>query len=90
MRANPQARITRYDLSGLLKNAWYEAMKPSNFLAGFRTTGIQPLDPGKVLDRLDLAGKTESSEPSGSPSIYENTPTSLRLKPLFVLPEVQT
>ena len=93
MRTNPQARITRYDLSGILKNAWYEAMKPSNFLAGFRTTGIQPLDPGKVLDRLDLPDKkTESSESteSDAQSIYKNTPTSLRLKPLFVLPEVQT
>ena len=93
MSTNPQARIIRYGLSWILKNAWYEAMKPSNFLAGLRTTEIQPLDPGKALDHLDLPGKkTESSESTGSDtqSIYKNTPTSLRLKPFFVLPEVQT
>ena len=47
-------------------------------------TEIQPLDPGKVLDHLDLAGKkTESSKPSGCgiASIYKDTPTSLQLKP---------
>ena len=43
MRTNAQACINRYDLSWILKNAWYEAMKPSNSIAGFRTAGSQPL-----------------------------------------------
>ena len=41
---NPGRVITRYDFSPLFSEAWIEAMTPKNILAGFRITGIHPLN----------------------------------------------
>jgi hypothetical protein len=95
MREHPHARITRYDLPSILNQAWYEGMQPSHFISGFRTTGICPLDPGKVLDRLpnmkghlkpEVIPQGEASSGTSS-EISIKTPTSLRLEPILVLPD---
>ena len=63
MRASPQAHITNMTYQArILKNAWYEVLKPSNVLAGFSYNRDSTTRSGIVLDRLDPAGKkTESS-----------------------------
>ena len=58
---NPGRVITRYDFSPLFSEAWIEAMTPKNILAGFRITGVHPLN-RHVLDpdhkKPSLAEKT--------------------------------
>ena len=58
---NPGRVITRYDFSSLFSQAWIESMTPKNTLAGFRVTGVHPLN-RKVFDgdhqKASLAEKT--------------------------------
>lgn len=49
---NPGRVVSRYDFSSLFGQAWKQAMTQNNVLSGFRTTGIYPFDPNKVLSRL--------------------------------------
>ena len=66
---NPGRVITRYDFSPLFSEAWIEAMTPKNILAGFRVTGVHPLN----RRALDLDHK--------KPSLAEKT--GLRYIPLY-------
>ena len=66
---NPGRVITRYDFSPLFSEAWIEAMTPKNILAGFRVTGVHPLN----RSALDLNHK--------KPSLAEKT--GLRYIPLY-------
>lgn len=58
---NPGRVITRYDFSSLFSQAWIESMTPKNILAGFRVTGVHPLN-RKAFDgdhqKASLAEKT--------------------------------
>lgn len=62
---NPGKVITRYDFSALFSEAWFKAMRPENAIAGFKVTGIYPLDrgaikiPGTEEEVRALAAKSE-------------------------------
>ena len=43
-KKNPSRVITKYEFSSLFSKAWYSAFTPSNIIAGFRATGIYPLN----------------------------------------------
>ena len=66
---NPGRVITRYDFSPLFSEAWIESMTPKNILAGFRVTGVHPLN----RHAFDADHK--------KPSLTEKT--GLRYIPLF-------
>ena len=40
----PGRVVTRYQFSELFRRAWEKAMTMTNIIAGFRTTGVYPLD----------------------------------------------
>ena len=48
MQKNPGKGITKYQFSGLFKEAWMEVIRPSNICAGFKKCGIYPFDPKAI------------------------------------------
>ena len=48
MQKNPGKGITKYQFSGLFKEAWMETLRPSNVCAGFKKCGIFPFDPNAI------------------------------------------
>lgn len=48
VQRNPGKGITKYQFLGLFKEAWMEAIRPSNICAGFRKCGIFPFDPKAI------------------------------------------
>ena len=44
MQKNPGKGITKYQFSGLFKEAWMKTMRPSNVCDGFKKCGIYPFD----------------------------------------------
>lgn len=48
---NPGQVVTTEKLSSLVAEAWPSAFTPINVMAGFKKTGIHPLNPGEVSDR---------------------------------------
>ena len=51
MSNNPGHVITPDKLASLVGEAWPHAFTPVNVMAGFKKTGIYPLNPGEVTDR---------------------------------------
>lgn len=51
MSNNPGRVITPDKLASLVGEAWPHAFTPVNVMAGFKKTGIYPLNPGEVTDR---------------------------------------
>ena len=45
---HPNAVVTKLQFSGLFNEAWTKACKPSSVIAGFKKTGICPLDPNAI------------------------------------------
>jgi hypothetical protein len=69
---NPGKVITKFQFSELLSKAWLKAMTPENIMAGFRTTGVYPLNPSAITP-------TESQTKSKNPAEQETStamPTS--------------
>ena len=80
--SNPGKSITIYNFSRLLSKTWMESMTPVNITAGFRTTGIFPLDPDAVIKKIP--GKaTSTTNYSDTPPLF--TPLKRQAKPLKVL-----
>ena len=69
---NPGKVVTRYQFSQLFGRAWMRAMIPNNIVAGFRVTGVFPVDRFKILPK---------SPQIKAPSICERT--GLKFIPLF-------
>ncbi|GFO27245.1 pogo transposable element with krab domain [Plakobranchus ocellatus] len=42
--ANPGRAISIYDMAGLIRGAWMKASTPNNITAGFKVSGVWPLD----------------------------------------------
>lgn len=55
---SPGCIITPDKLSSLVAEAWPKAFTPVNILAGFKKSGIYPLNPGEVTDRQIGPAKT--------------------------------
>ena len=51
---NPGKVINRLEFSGIFSRAWYKAMKMENIIAGFRVTGIYPLNADVLLKDLPI------------------------------------
>ena len=70
LTANPGKIITRYEFSRLFSKAWMGSMTISNITAGFRVTGIYPLDREAVLGPIsDLSALSEETGLSFIPMI---------------------
>lgn len=50
LRTHPGRRITRYQFGELLNSCWGKSANPANATAGFRASGIYPLNPGAIPD----------------------------------------
>ena len=50
----PGRVVTKFQFSKLFSKAWYAAMTMQNVIAGFRVTGVCPLDPDRFLVVEDL------------------------------------
>ena len=55
--SHPGKIISRYNFSALFARAWLSTMTPNNCIAGFRTTGIIPLDRDVIIGRLSCEEK---------------------------------
>ena len=71
MLANPGKVVTRFQFSFLFGHAWMKAMTPLNIVAGFKVTGVYPIDRYRLLPK----------SPSKPPTICERT--GLKFIPLF-------
>ena len=74
MTRNPGKVVNRYAFSQLFHTAWLSAMTTKNIAAGFRTTGIYPVDRNAIV----LPGekkKKSLSEETGVPYIPLFTPS---------------
>ena len=62
---HPGRVVTKYEFSRLFGEAWLESMSMSNVIAGFRCTGIFPLDRAALLPTLSAPHATTLSERYG-------------------------
>jgi hypothetical protein len=51
MLKNPGKNVTRFQFSQLFGQAWMKAMSQTNIVAGFRVTGVYPVDRYKILTK---------------------------------------
>ena len=49
--SHPDKVVTRFQFSSLFGQAWAQAMTPQNIMAGFKVTGVYPVDRYKVLPK---------------------------------------
>ena len=54
MSCNPGKAVNRFNFTEIFSRAWTKAMTPANIVAGFRSTGIYPLNRYAVLRYLQL------------------------------------
>ena len=54
MSCNPGKAVNRFNFTETFSRAWTKAMTPANIVAGFRSTGIYPLNRYAVLRYLQL------------------------------------
>ena len=70
LTTNPGQVVTRYEFSQLFSKAWMSSMTIPNVLAGFRVTGIYPLDREAILGPIsDVSPLTEETGLSFIPMI---------------------
>ena len=60
LSANPGKVITHYQFGAIFHNARRRAMTPSNIAAGFKITGVYPLDQYQLLPREHLEDQSHS------------------------------
>lgn len=78
MRLNPNKKISRYNAGKLIRNAWIRAATPANALAGFRGSGIYPVDRNALPDTTFLISDTalDSENPGTSRAPHQVDRTS--------------
>ena len=69
---NPGCVVRSENLASLLAVAWSQSVTPLNIMSGFRKSGIYPLNPGVIDDRLTAPSKAMS----GAAESEIRTPTS--------------
>ena len=62
---NPGKVVNRLEFSSVFSQAWYKAMKMENIIAGFKVTGIYPLDPSILLKDSRLHDSSSLAERTG-------------------------
>ena len=89
---NPGRVITNDKLAYLVAEAWPHSFTAVNIMAGFKKSGIYPINPGEVTDR-QLAPSKVFCHPTSEPSMESKEPvaepTSNPSSPLFS-PETET
>ena len=69
MQSNPTMTITKYQFSGLLKQAWGKTMVPTTIYAGFHKCGVYPFN----LDAIDCSLSVAKPKPDkAGPSTVSN------------------
>lgn len=78
MRLHPNKKISRYNAGKLIRNAWIRAATPANALAGFRSSGIYPVDRNALPDTTFLISDTalDSENPGTSCAPHQVDRTS--------------
>ena len=66
MASNPGCVITSEKLSSLLASSWPQSVTVLNIMAGFKKTGIHPLNPSEISDR-QIAPSTVFQDPTPPP-----------------------
>ena len=62
--------LTTEDIPKIVAEAWPKSVTPVNLMSGFRKTGIHPLNPGCIHDRVTAPSSvTVDSETSEGPSL---------------------
>ena len=74
---NPGCVITPEKLSSLVAEAWPKAFTPVNILAGFKKSGIHPLNPGEITDRQVGPAKTFQYPPCDNKEVKSSEAESL-------------
>ncbi|KAM4061811.1 DDE superfamily endonuclease [Hirsutella rhossiliensis] len=70
-------RLTKRNFWPLFRDAWNQAFTAKNIEAGWRATGIHPLDPGKVLSKISHSSDVTPPQ-TASEERAMKTPGSLR------------
>ena len=66
LTSNPGKVVNRLEFSSIFAKAWYKAMKMENIIAGFKVTGIYPLDSRILLkDSYQQADSSSLEERTG-------------------------
>ena len=52
LASNPGRVITKFPFSYLFSDAWCKGMSINNIVSGFRNTGVCPINPNAILDKL--------------------------------------
>ena len=76
MRNHPGVPMTIYDIQGVVKEAWLNAMTPRNITKGFEVSGIHPLN-SHILFNLSQIVQLNKKEELLKPMIQ---PTLLKLR----------
>ena len=63
LQQKPGVFLTIYDVPGLVKIAHEKAMTPTNIVAGFKKTGIFPLDE-HIFDECDFLSSLVTDQPN--------------------------
>lgn len=58
--SNPGKVVNRFVFSKLLNEAWVQSMTSNNIIAGFKTTGIYPIDRTAIIDKIKSKESTTS------------------------------
>ena len=66
MMENPGRVITSESIAGLVGEAWVHSITPVNILSGFRKSGIFPLNPSEVSDRMLAPSIVSNPPPTGT------------------------
>ena len=67
---NPGRVITSEAIASLVGDTWPQSVTPINILSGFKKSGISPLNPSEVSDRMLAPAKGLKSNNSKSPPTY--------------------
>ena len=70
MCANPGKVINRFNFAQIFSTAWTRAMTPANIVAGFRSTGIFPLNRYAVLRHLQPVEDREIVDLASQMGLY--------------------
>ena len=77
---NPARVITSEVIASLVGKAWPHSITPLNILSGFKKSGISPLNPSEVSDRMLALAKALKPSHTSSPSAFSDPQYDLWLK----------
>lgn len=77
--SHPRVNVMQYNFCRLFGKAWVEAMTAANICAGFKTTGIYPLNP----DVLKIPGQVKTDSKFINPSEQQRLPFSSSKRQAF-------